>query len=295
MKIYEKGYFTFYHGKAEDGQTLEIEIAEVCDYPTRLILSCDCNEHFEYANEHKVDYLDNSKPEMYNCYEAELQKMLDKVNAGIDLSEYEGGNLYYYLDLHQGMNSVTVQWIDVFYCKSCKKMVGYQIDGVVRLEEVLDNVPYVTKHAFETAVKPIVDAYNENVYHLYDEETTEETTEGKATVTTKYVQKSSVVNNPRYRNCIRYYAEFDRYYIAYDSRWESETRRKVGTSTHVYSDTEFWIYTAYLLEPKSNTGVIIAVAVVSVIILASILFFFAKKKKGKISETNEAIEEAQQE
>ena len=299
LKKREKGYFTLYRGKSEDGQTLEIEIAEVCDYPTRLILGCDCSEHFEYVNRVEIDECEIREHEVENHDEAKLQKMLDKVNAEIDLSEY------HYVDRKYGATKATEfvlfhsdanfslldkQWITVFYCKNCEKLVGYQIDGVIRLDELPD-VPCTTDRAVETAIATVVDDYNENVYHKYPLKTAEEKI-GYRQITSDISYKSDRTSS------ILYSAEFDRYYISLETEYHCEQvkyeRKEDGLHTYTDRFPAFYVYTALLLEPKRNTGVIIAVAVVSVIILASILFFFAKKKKGKISEIDEETEEAQQ-
>ncbi|MBO5914368.1 MAG: hypothetical protein J6Q72_03380 [Clostridia bacterium] len=278
LKVYEKGYFTFYRGKAEDGQTLEIEIAEVCDYPTRLILGCDCNEHFEYVSGLKKKEYDIPEHEMDNHVEAELQKMLDKENAGIDLSEYKRSHFSFYLEYELGSPFDTVvQRILVFHCKNCKKLVGYQIDGFLRLEELPD-IPYTTWRALKTAVATVVDDYNENVYHKYPVDTTEETVKYDYNVATHY-------------GYLRYSAEFDRYCILYTAAWSGT--RKIPNDEIPFE--AFTVRFAYLLEPKSNTGVIIAVSAVAVLALASVVSIFAAKRKKKTNEKSEQEQQAQQE
>ena len=278
LKLTEKGYFTLYRGKAEDGQTLEIEIAEVCDYPTRLILSCDCNEHFEYVNGLKKKEYDIAEHKMHNRDEEELQKILDNMNSGIDLSVYGHDSLSFYLNYDIGGEfDLDVQRILLFHCKNCKKLVGYQILGIIRLEELPD-IPYATWRDFYTACATIVDDYNENVYHNYPVETSEKTV--------KYDYSVGLS-----AGLLRYSAEFDRYCILYTASWDGI--RKIPNDEIPFE--AFSVRVAYLLEPKSNTGVIIAVSAVAVLALASVVSIFVAKRKKKTNEKSEQEQQAQQE
>ena len=250
----EKGVFTRYRGMADDDQTIETVYCSSVDFPMSFVLSCTCSNEPE-----SLTFITAKDGESYEAAEnrvrAELQKVLDDNNTGIDLDDFTRDGHFF----KRIKGDVELQWIQTFSCKHCKTVVGYGLSGSGNIEDFYDSVPEFSDAEYKALTAPLVEKCVDEVCNLNEVEV-----------------KLDRAKPGR----VFYSEEIDRYYIDLDVRYEL-LNHEGKTINHGE------IPICLILEPvKSNTEIMATISIAVLVFFAATAALVVVVRKRRKRQSN---------
>ncbi len=151
---YHKGLDTIITAYDESGRSIYVGYAEGYDFPYVVKVFCECDE---YEKHNSVFAFPRSKYEARpDEFREQTQDLLDEFDVDVDFSDFEVRMTKYNNVCGLFKGPLVLQRMDFALCRSCRKITGFRLDGMIDVDEIYDMIPE-TEEEYEQILFPVLE------------------------------------------------------------------------------------------------------------------------------------------
>ena len=148
--MYHKGLDTIITAYDESGRSIYLGYAEGYNFPYKVKVFCECDEYEEHNGIFAFPCTKSDE------FREETQDLLDEFDVDVDFSDFEVRINKYNSVCGLFKGPIALQSMEFAICKSCRKITGFRLCGVIDIDEIYDLIPE-TEEEYEQILFPVIE------------------------------------------------------------------------------------------------------------------------------------------